>query len=94
MQTNKDDFGDQNKGNDTNGRNFDIILNNVAYHINASPFPFNDQIRYNVSVNSGNENIFVWDSNLGLFRPLNDKSSVLPVELINEISENLQGIPK
>ncbi len=42
--------------------NFEIIVDGLPYIVKVIPFQFNSETRYRVSYNGGEENIFVWDS--------------------------------
>ena len=57
----------------------------------ATPFSFNDEIRYRVSFNGSPEHVFTWDSSLGQLRAINDDSSTMPDNLEIAISEELQS---
>ena len=82
---------DQTKANDNNERYFNLIVDGVAYRVEFEPFFYNDQTRYYVSVNAGAKDVFVWDTEVELFRAIDDKSSVLPVALEKAISYELQN---
>ena len=73
------------------GRNFNILVDNVPYMITTVPFIFNGETRYRVSFNGSQEYIFIWDSSLGQLRAINDESSDLPDNLEMAISEKLQS---
>lgn len=68
---------------------FNIMVDNVPYFVEAEPFPFNDQVRYRVTVNGGSTDIFVWDDDIQLFRALDDDAATLPDGLIRSITANL-----
>ena len=66
-------------------------MDNVPYMVKATPFEFNGEIRYRVSVNEGSEHVFTWDSTLGQLRAIDDDASTLPVNAEEAISEKLQS---
>lgn len=66
-----------------------ITVDGVPYFVEAKPFEFNDQIRYNITINGGPETVFVWNDDLQLFKPLGDDSSTLPDGLILSITRRI-----
>ncbi len=81
---------DNTVANENNERYCNLVVNEIPYRIEFEPFFFNDQVRYYVSVNAGPKDVFVWDTNVGMFRAIDDKAGVLPVALEKAISEKLQ----
>ncbi len=57
--------------------------------VKATPFTFNEEIRYRVSINGDVEHVFTWDSSVGQLRAIDDDSSTLAVNLEEAISEKL-----
>jgi hypothetical protein len=78
-------------GINTQERTLNIILDSVPYLINVSPFSFNEEMRFYVSVNGGEQHVFTWDSEVGGLRAIDDEASTLPVGLEEAISEKLQA---
>lgn len=68
---------------------FNIDVDHVKYYVEAMPFSFNEQVRYKVAVNGRPANIFVWDQDVELYRPLDDDATVLPDGLIWAINRKL-----
>jgi hypothetical protein len=75
----------------TQSRTFNLLVDDVPYVVTASPFTFNEEIRYNVSVNGSTEHIFTWDSELKMIRAIDDDAVELPGSLEEAISERLQS---
>jgi len=75
----------------TGEKKFNILVDSVPYMVKATPFTFNEEIRYRVSFNGSPEHVFTWDSSLGQLRAIDDDSSTLPVNLEEAISERLQS---
>ena len=75
----------------TQERTFNLLVDDVPYVITASPFSFNEEIRYNVSVNGNTEHIFTWDSELKILRAIDDDAATLPGPLEEAISTRLQS---
>ena len=75
----------------TGEKRFNILVDSVPYMVKATPFTFNEEIRYRVSFNGSPEHVFTWDSSLGQLRAIDDDSSTLPVNLEEAISERLQS---
>ena len=82
---------EQTRSSNTNEQRFNLLVDNVPYMVKATPFEFNGEIRYRVSVNEGSEHVFTWDSTLGQLRAIDDDASTLPVNAEEAISEKLQS---
>lgn len=75
----------------TQARTFNLLVDDVPYVVTASPFSFNEEIRYNVTVNGSTEHIFTWDSELRMIRAIDDDAAELPGSLEEAISARLQS---
>ena len=75
----------------TNERTFNLVVDDVPYVVSASPFTFNEEIRYYVNVNGGTDHVFTWDSELKMLRAIDDDSATIPDALEAAISERLQS---
>ena len=75
-----------------NVQEFSTDVDGVDYFVAVAPFQYNDQTRYYVSVNGGEEDIFVWDSEREMFRAIDDDANILPDGLIRNISAKLMDI--
>ena len=64
-------------------------MDGVPYRIEVEPFSFNDQVRYNVSIDPGAKHVFVWDTDVELFRAIDKDAAILPVALEKAISAKL-----
>jgi hypothetical protein len=73
-------------------KTFDLLVDNVPYLVKVSPFTFNDETRFYISVNGGEEHVFTWDSELKGLRAIDDSASSLPSRLEEEISGRLQSV--
>lgn len=89
-QNSVDPLIDQTKANTNNERFENLLVDGIPYRIEYEPFFFNDQVRYYVSVNAGPKDVFVWDTDVELFRAIDDNAGVLPVTLGKAISTMLQ----
>ncbi|MDQ6843439.1 MAG: hypothetical protein M3Z92_03670 [Bacteroidota bacterium] len=89
-QTNAESLIDQTKANKDNQRYFNLVVDKIPYRVEFEPFFFNEQVRYYVSINAGPKDVFVWDTNVELFRAIDDNAGVLPVGLEKAISEKLK----
>ena len=72
-------------------RQFNLVVDDVPYMVKATPFTFNTETRYYISVNSGEEHVFTWDSQLNRLRAIDDEASILPDALEEAISARLQS---
>lgn len=82
---------DQSKAEENNERHFNIVVDGIPYRVEFEPFFFNEQVRYYVNINAGPRDVFVWDTELQLFRAIDDAAAVLPVALEKAISEKLHS---
>ena len=89
-QNEVDPLIDQTKANNANERYFNLVVDEIPYRVEFEPFFFNEQVRYYVSINAGPKDVFVWDTDVELFRAIDDNAGVLPVGLEKAISEKLQ----
>lgn len=76
------------KGNQT-VHELNTMVDNVPYFVEAVPFQFNDQVRYNIMINGGPTDVFVWDEDVQLFKALNEDASTLPDGLIRAITTRI-----
>lgn len=68
---------------------FDIDVDHVKYYVEAMPFSFNEQVRYKIAVNGRPANIFAWDQEVELYRPIDDDATLLPDGLIRAVNRKL-----
>jgi len=78
-------------GNQYEQKNFNLLVDGVPYLIKSTPFLYNDELRFRVSVNNDAEHIFTWDSEIRMIRAIDDEASTLPESLEEAISEKLQS---
>jgi hypothetical protein len=74
----------------TEERNFDLVVDGVPYIIRSTPFLFNEEWRFRISVNADEGHVFTWDSEAKMLRAIDDEASTLPVGLEEAISDKLQ----
>lgn len=79
----------QQKAKKNDDRYFNLLVDDVPYRVEVEPFYFNDQVRYYVSVNAGPRDVFAWDSDVELFRAIDDDAAILSVALEKAISAKL-----
>ena len=68
---------------------FDVTVNKVPYHIDALPFLFNEEKRFEIRVNGDEGHVFAWDRGIVGLRSLDDEAATLPEELERAISDKL-----
>lgn len=71
------------------GQSFELLLNGVPYFVKAEPFAYNDETRFKVSYNNGDEHIFTWDADLGRLSAIDEGAIDIPDELEAAISSKL-----
>ncbi|HUC83403.1 MAG TPA: hypothetical protein VMR70_21000 [Flavisolibacter sp.] len=73
------------------GQSFELLLNGVPYFVKAEPFQYNEETRFKVSYNNGDEHIFTWDSSVGRLAAIDDDASTIPDDLESAIAGRLQA---
>jgi hypothetical protein len=76
----------------TEKKRFDLVVDGVPYSIQATPFSFNNELRFMIRINGGDEHVFTWDSEIGALRAIDDSAGTLPVSLEEALSEKLQAL--
>jgi hypothetical protein len=71
--------------------NFEILVDGVPYMVKAQPFGFNEETRFKVSYNGGEEHIFTWDSSLGRLTAIDDEAATIPDDVEVAIARRLQS---
>lgn len=66
----------------------------MPYVVDVTPFSFNNEIRYLVKYNNGEEIMFAWDTRLGHFAAFGDEAATLPDNLELAIAQKLQQMMK
>ena len=74
----------------TDEKKFDLLVDKVPYLVTATPFTFNNELRFLIRINGGEEHIFTWDSELGALRAIDDGAGILPAGLEEALSEKLR----
>ena len=69
---------------------FNLNVDDVPYVVEAKSFDFNDDQRYYIRVNGGEDHVFSWDAQLRRFRSLDDASDI-PTTLEEAISRKLES---
>jgi hypothetical protein len=71
---------------------FELLVDGVPYEVRATPFQFNDDIRYRVSYNGGQIYVFVYDQELKRLAAIGEGAEVIPDSLESAISQKLEGM--
>lgn len=71
---------------------FELLVDGVPYEVRATPFQYNDDIRYRVSFNGGQIYVFVYDQELKRFAAIGDGAETIPDSLETAISRKLEGM--
>ena len=67
----------------------ELLVDGVPYEVTGQVFAFNDQQRVRITVNNGNQHVFVWDPDTVSLRALDEGAIELPGSLEKEISDRL-----
>jgi hypothetical protein len=70
---------------------FEIVSNGLPYMVQVVPFQFNNQKRFRITYNDGDENIFAWDSELKRLRAIDEDAATFPDDLGLAISRKLES---
>ena len=74
----------------SNFSTFDLNVDDVPYVVEAKSFAFNDDERYYIRVNGGEDHVFTWDAGIRRFRALDDAIDI-PDTLEEAISRKLES---
>lgn len=81
---------DHNK-NVAGAKTLSLLIDKIPYEVRVTPFTFNGERRYYVSVNGGTDHVFTWDSEIAALRAIDDDAADLPDSLEQAISQELQS---
>jgi hypothetical protein len=73
----------------TTENNFDLVVDKVPYSVRVTPFWFNDERRFRISVNGDEGHVYAWDPDVVGITALDDEASVLPDTVEKAISDRL-----
>ncbi|MCW3119646.1 MAG: hypothetical protein JWM28_3728 [Chitinophagaceae bacterium] len=82
----------QKKSKNQDRQSYEFVVDNTPYHIEVSPFIFNEEKRFMIKINDEDTHVFVWDPDAFQLRPLDDESAILPDNLEKAISDKLVKI--
>jgi hypothetical protein len=68
---------------------YNIIVDKVPYLVRVTPFLFNDEKRFRISINGDDGHVFAWDPDLVGLHALDEDASTLPASLEKAISNKL-----
>ncbi|MEO6548431.1 MAG: hypothetical protein ABIN94_10540, partial [Ferruginibacter sp.] len=85
----EDDGSFTNKTNRGNKATLHLLVDNIPYMVTVSPFMFNGDKRYYISINAGIDHVFAWDPQQAQLRPIDDDAALIPASLENAINERL-----
>jgi hypothetical protein len=71
---------------------FELLIDGVPYEVRATPFQFNNDIRFRVSYNGGPVFIFVYDQQMKQLVAIGDGTATIPDNLELAISQKLEGM--
>ena len=70
---------------------FELLVDGVPYEVRATPFQFNDDIRFRVSYNGGPVYVFVYDQELKRLTAIGEGTETIPDSLEMAISQKLEN---
>lgn len=68
---------------------FQFLLNGVPYVIKATPFEFNTETRFRVSINGSEDFIFTYNTNFNRYMAIGDETATIPDDVELAIAERL-----
>jgi len=72
-----------------NKYSYDLVVVGVAYHAEVSPYLYNGEKRFFITVNGEVEHIYVWDKEVVQLRAIDDDAPQLPDAFEKELSDRL-----
>ena len=73
-------------------QSFELLVDGSPYIVKATPFNYNDEVRFKVSYNGSEEFIFARDSDAGLLTAIGAGAATIPDNLEEAISGKLGSI--
>ena len=73
----------------TTEHTYHLVVDKVPYMVRVTPFLFNEEKRFRISVNGDDGHVFAWDPDLVGLTALDEEASTLPVGLEKAISDKL-----
>jgi len=70
-------------------RKLHLPVDNIPYEVEVTALNVNEEKRFNISINGGEEHAYVWDEQIQSIRPLDDDAAVIPEPLEKAIAEQL-----
>jgi hypothetical protein len=70
-------------------KRFELVVDSVPYSVKATPFTFNAELRYYISLNGGPDHVFVWDPEIRSLRAIDEGTETWPDALEEAISQKL-----
>ena len=68
---------------------YNLVVDKVPYLVRVTPFLFNDEKRFRISINGDEGHVFAWDPDLVGLHALDEDASTLPGGLEKAISDKL-----
>lgn len=72
-------------------KTLNIKVDNVAYEVKVIPHNMNNEQRFDVQINGGEQHVYVWDEQIQSLRALDDSASVIPEALEKKLSDELMN---
>ena len=69
--------------------NYSIVVDKVPYLLRVTPYLYNDEKRFRVSINGDSGHVFAWDPEIVGLHAIDDDAVVLPGRLEKAISDKL-----
>ncbi len=79
--------------NTAGAKRMTLLVDKVPYEVRVTPFTFNEERRYYVSVNGSEEHVFTWDTEASSLRAIDDDAADLPDVVEEAISRELMAHP-
>ena len=70
---------------------FEILVNKIPYLVKVVPFAFNEETRFKVKYDGGDEHIFTWDSSLKRLAAIDEDAATIPDDLEAAIAQRIQA---
>jgi hypothetical protein len=70
-------------------KTFNLVVDDVPYVVKTESFSFNDETRFYISLNGGEDHVFTWDSEVGRLRAIDDESATVPDAVEEAVSQKI-----
>ena len=79
------------EGSKPQSKTLNIQVDITPYEVKVTSHIVNDEQRFDVQINGGDQHVYVWDEQIQSHRALDDEASIIPEALEKKISDQLMN---